>query len=182
MKTRFYVFLQITSLLFIVSCTHNESHSVNIYLYTNDFEAILTDEQRTILNTALSELEKSIGSQIVVITTSLNGETIEEYSYRMANEIEVGRAGYNDGILITVAPMDRITRIEVGSGLECIITDSIATHIIDTKMIPHFRDGEYFEGLEASVDDLINRLYENQSEIGLCESNPDFDGEMIRIE
>jgi uncharacterized protein len=163
-------------LLFLNSCT-SESQSSNTFSYTNDYIDILKDEEEAELNGTLSQLEDSIGSQIVIITDTLAGEAIEEYSLRKAREFGAGRAGYNDGIVITIAPKDRMTRIEVGYGLECIISDSIASIIIETKMIPHFKNEKYYDGLYAAVDDIRNRLYLKQSEIGYCESNPGFNGE-----
>jgi uncharacterized membrane protein YgcG len=95
------------------------------------------------------------GHEIAVLTVpSLDNETIEDYSLAVANEWGVGDAEANDGILIFIAAEDRESRIEVGSGLESTVTDDIASQIMQNKMIPEFRNGDYTGGVISGVETL----------------------------
>lgn len=158
-------------LLFVLSCerkVENASHS-----YVNDSIRLLSPSQRDSLNAELAALERSVGSQIVIlIVESLHGRKIEEYSITTATKWGIGRTGYNDGVLITVALQDRQMRIEVGTGLENIIKDEIAAKIIHDDMAPRFIEQQYFEGLYAAVVEIKKLITENKDRIGECSRPP----------
>ncbi|HET9487233.1 MAG TPA: TPM domain-containing protein [Chryseosolibacter sp.] len=152
--------------LLAISCQQKRVDEPPRY-YVNDQVNLLTPSQRDSLTAEIVELEKNIGSQMVIlIIDSLRGVKIEEYSLRLANEWGIGRSAYNDGVLITVAMTDRKTRIEVGTGLELIIKDEIAARILREDMAPQFREGRYFEGLYVTVSKLKALITENQHLIG----------------
>jgi uncharacterized protein len=112
-------------------------------------------------------LEAEVGSQIAVLTIqSLDGEKIEDYSLRRANEMKIGRATHNDGVLITVSANDHQMRIEVGKGLEKVIKDDIAARIIREDMAPKFRENKYAEGLYTALEKLASLIRENQQLVG----------------
>ena len=152
------------SLLFIACAPKVQDERVQ---YVHDETHLLTVGQRDSLNRELADLEKSIGSQMVIlIISSLDGQKIEDYSLNTANSWGLGRNEYADGILITVALADRQMRIEVGLGLEKIITDEIAGDIIRGQMAPEFRENKYFQGLYAAVKRMKALISENKSLIG----------------
>ena len=129
---------------------------------------LLTGQQEDSLFASIQDLEKNIGSQIAVLTiSSLNGEKIEEYSLRVAEKSRFGREKYDDGILITVAHNDRQMRIEVGYGLEKIITDDMAARIIREQMAPRFANTDYFNGIKAGVETLKALIEDNNHLIGV---------------
>ena len=103
---------------------------------------------------------------VVLTIDSLNGQKIEDYSLKIANDWGIGRNDYNDGILITVVLFDRQMRIEVGNGLERIITDEIAAKIIREDMAPRFREEKYFHGLYAAVKEIKSLIRNNKQLIG----------------
>ncbi|WP_258099119.1 TPM domain-containing protein [Marinoscillum pacificum] len=139
----------------------------NLYARVNDYADILTDPEEDQLNDLLKSLEDSIGSQLIILTIdSLDERTIEEYSMDVANDWRIGRADYNDGILITLAMKDRKIRIEVGYGLEQIIRDEIAKKIIDSTMLPEFRKGDFYSGLTKASQVLIDLIYGNPNLVG----------------
>ena len=88
-------------------------------------------------------------------------EEIEQYSIRVAEAWKIGRKGVDDGLLLIVAKDDRRLRIEVGYGLEGAIPDSVAKRVIDERITPRFRDGDFFGGIRDGVDQLI-RLAEGE--------------------
>jgi len=150
--------------LFTFSCGQNKERKID---YVNDRALILTEEQKSSLTDQIKELEKSIGSQIVIlIIKSLEGEKIEDYSLRTANDWGIGRKDYDDGILITVSMYDRQMRIEVGYGLEKIIKDEIANRIIREDMAPKFRTENYYEGLYIAVDKIKTLIKDNKELVG----------------
>ncbi|HCX21238.1 MAG TPA: hypothetical protein DHN29_04935, partial [Cytophagales bacterium] len=139
----------------------------NLYARVNDYADILTDPEEDQLNDLLKSLEDSIGSQLVILTIdSLDERTIEEYSMDVANDWRIGRADYDDGILITLAMKDRKIRIEVGYGLERIIRNEIAKKIIDGTMVPEFLKGDFYSGLTKASQELIDLIYGNPDLVG----------------
>jgi uncharacterized protein len=70
----------------------------------------------------------------------------------------LGRKGYNDGVVLLVAPNEHKVRIAVGYGLEKQLTDEICQQIIAEKMLPRFREGQLAGGIQAGADALIARL------------------------
>lgn len=101
----------------------------------------------------LTTLEQDTGAQVAVLTIpSLQGDVLEEFSIRVAREWRLGQAGRDNGALVLVARDDRQVRIEVGSGLEGALTDLITNRVIDERMVPRFRDGDFGGGIEAAVE------------------------------
>jgi uncharacterized protein len=107
------------------------------------------------LSDTLKSIKDETSVQLVVATTpDLKGETIDDYSLKLANDWGIGNAERNDGLMILVAPRERKVRIEVGRGLETAVTDGEAKRIIECDMIPHFRAGDYIRALDAGVAGL----------------------------
>jgi uncharacterized protein len=128
---------------------------------------ILTAEQEDSLIAIMETLEEKVGSQIAILTVpSLDGQKIEEISLKTANDTGLGRATYNDGVLITVAYQDRQTRIEVGTGLENILKDEIAAQIIREDMAPKFVEEKFGEGLYVAVQRIAKLIEDNEQRIG----------------
>lgn len=116
----------------------------------------LSAQQKGALEAKLRDFEQKKGSQIaVLITGTTYPEPIEPYSIRVAEAWKIGRKQVNDGILIVVAKSDRVMRLEVGYGLEGAVPDAIARRLVDEVFIPGFRDGNFYEGLDAGIDRLI---------------------------
>ena len=124
-----------------------------------DLTNTLDTSQQQALESRLAQFEQQQGSQIaILIVPTTQPEAIEQYSIRVVDQWKLGRKGVDDGILILVAKNDRQMRIEVGYGLEGVIPDAIANRIIDETMVPHFRQGDFFGGLTAAVDQLAGLI------------------------
>ena len=159
----FYLFVLVFA---VVAFSCGKKKEQRFYL-VNDQAYLLSDEQVSKLTERIRELEKTIGSQIVIlIIQSLNGEKIEDYSLRTARDWGIGRKDYDDGVLITVSLNDRQMRIEVGYGLEKIIRDEVAARIISEDMAPKFRTKNYYEGLEIAVEKIITLIKVNHELVG----------------
>jgi uncharacterized protein len=121
-----------------------------------DETATLTPDQKRALESKLQAFEQRKGTQIaLLITGTTSPEPIESYSMRVAEAWKIGRKGVDDGVLIIVAKSDRAMRLEVGYGLEGALTDATANRLIDEVFVPYFREGHYYEGLNAGIDRLI---------------------------
>ena len=125
----------------------------------NDQADLLGDSFETGLDGRLRQLEEDTGAQVAVLTiVSLEDDPIEDYSIRVVETWKLGRAGADDGVLILIVRDDRRMRIEVGYGLEGMLTDAQAGRIIDGLMAPRFRAGDFEGGVEAAADAVSSAI------------------------
>jgi uncharacterized protein len=111
------------------------------------------------LEERLRQLEEETGAQVAVLTiTSLEGDPLEDFSMRVVETWKLGREGVDDGVLILIARDDRRMRIEVGYGLEPVLTDAQAGRIIDRLMTPRFREGDFAGGVDAAVEVIASAV------------------------
>jgi uncharacterized protein len=121
-----------------------------------DLTATLTPEQAQNLEQRLQAFEASKGSQLaVLIVPSTAPETIEEYGIRVADRWKIGRKNVDDGAILIIAKNDRTARIEVGYGLEGALTDVTSYRIIREIIGPHFRQGDFYGGISAALDQMM---------------------------
>ena len=117
-----------------------------------DQAQILTAEAEAKLVARLGALEEATTDQLVVLTLpDLDGESIEKAGLRIGNGWGIGHKGVDNGVLLIVAPAERRARIEVGKGLEGLLTNEAAQRIMDRQLVPSFGKGAYPEGIEAGV-------------------------------
>ncbi|MGH7264204.1 MAG: TPM domain-containing protein [Candidatus Rokuibacteriota bacterium] len=118
-----------------------------------DYAGVLSAGERERLERKLVERERETSSQVVVaVFRSLEGESLEDFSIRLAQAWRVGRKGLDNGVIFLVFLDDRRMRLEVGYGLEATLTDALAGSIIRDEVAPRFRDGRYADGIEAGLD------------------------------
>ena len=126
---------------------------------------ILSSDTKADLTQKLAALEQSTSRQLVVVTIpSLGGYEISDYGYQLGRAWGLGQKTLNNGILFIIAPTEHKTRIEVGYGLEPIITDAFSSVVIQTQVLPKFRQGDFNGGVEAGADALIQQLSLETSE------------------
>ncbi len=124
-----------------------------------DQARILAPETEAELTVKLAALEADTGDQFVVVTLdSLQDYEIEDYGYRLGRAWGIGGAENDSGVLLIVAPNERKVRIEVGYGLEPVLTDALSNQIIQNDILPPFREGGYARGIGAGVDAVITQL------------------------
>jgi uncharacterized protein len=120
---------------------------------------LLTPAQEEGLAARSVALEKDIGPQFVVVTVpTLQGYAIEEYGVSLGRHWGIGSKERNDGVLLIVAPVERMVRIEVGYGLEQNLSDPYAAKVIREITLPHFRNGDFPEGIDKTSAAIIDRL------------------------
>jgi uncharacterized protein len=119
----------------------------------NDYADLISPAAEIRIDALLAKLETDEGAQVVVLTIdSLQGEQLEEYSLRVAETWKLGRAEQDDGALLFIAKNDRKMRIEVGYGLEPVLTDVMSRRILDQILRPRFRAGDFDGGVERAVE------------------------------
>jgi len=125
----------------------------------HDDAHILKQETIDALEQRLKVYEDSTSNQIAILTIqSLDGEVLEEYSLRVAEAWKLGKKEKDNGVLLLIAVDDHEMRIEVGHGLEGVLTDAHSNRIIRNEMTPHFRRSEFDEGVTAAVDAMIKAI------------------------
>lgn len=124
-----------------------------------DAADLLTPAQETGLAAKLQTLEQTRSRQLVVATVpSLQGYEIEDYGYRLGRAWGIGQKEADNGAILLVAPNERKVRIEVGYGLEAILTDGYSSLIIQNQILPRFRAGDFPGGINAGADAIIEQL------------------------
>lgn len=122
-----------------------------------DTAGIVNAETEAALNQYLSAVSRQTGVQLAVLTIpSLDGESIEEYSMAVAEKWQLGQKKEDNGVLLTIAMEEHALRIEVGYGLEGVLTDTKCGLIIRNAITPQFKDGDYSQGIVNGVLQIVN--------------------------
>lgn len=107
----------------------------------------------------LEQLQRDTSDQLVVVTVnSLQGREIEDYGFQLGRAWGIGQSETDNGVLLIVAPNERKVRIEVGYGLEPILTDALSAVIIHEQILPAFREGGYERGIRNGVNAIAEQL------------------------
>lgn len=124
-----------------------------------DAANVLPPEVEARLTQKLAGLEAQSDRQLVVVTLpDLQGYEISDYGYQLGRAWGIGSKAKNDGALLIVAPRERKLRIEVGYGLEGVLTDGLSSLIINQAIVPKFKAGDLAGGIEAGTDAIIQQL------------------------
>jgi len=127
--------------------------------YANDYAGILTAADLQTLNDMATELERKTGAEMAVaVVPTTSPLTIEEYAVQLFQKWGVGKKGQDNGFLILLAVQDRHVRVEVGYGLEPVLTDGFVGRVLDENMLPAFREGKYGAGLVQGARVLVDRV------------------------
>lgn len=127
--------------------------------HVNDRAGLLRSDTVIKLEQYLSEFERSDSTQLVVLTIpSLEGEVLEQYALKVAESWGIGQKGKDNGALLLIARDDRKIRIEVGYGLEGRLTDLLSGRIIDNEISPHFKAGNFNDGVVAGMVAMVEAV------------------------
>ena len=123
----------------------------------NDYANMISPQVRSQLENELKNFEQTDSTQIVIVTVnSLEGDSIEDFSIRVAESWKIGQKGKDNGAILLVSKNDRKTRIEVGRGLEGKLTDLVSGRIIQLVINPQFKRGDFDAGFQAGVRAMID--------------------------
>ena len=124
-----------------------------------DAANVLPAATRASIEGKLANLEASTGRQLVVATVpDLQGTSIEDYGYQMLRTWGIGSKARNDGAILIVAPTEHRVRVEVGYGLEPVLTDALSSIIISQAITPRAKAGDLPGAIDAGTDALIQQL------------------------
>ncbi|HEX4198606.1 MAG TPA: TPM domain-containing protein [Caulobacteraceae bacterium] len=120
---------------------------------------VLSAQTQADLTAKLAALEQKTGDQLVVVTLpSLQGYEIEDYGYQLGRAWGLGQKGKDNGAILIVAPTEHKVRVEVGYGLEPVLTDALSSVIIQEQILPKFRSGDVDGGVAAGTNAIISQL------------------------
>jgi uncharacterized protein len=123
----------------------------------NDYAGMMSAAVRAQLEKELQDFERSDSTQIAILTIdSLEGESLEEFSIKVAETWKIGQKGKDNGAILLVAKRDRKTRIEVGRGLEGKLTDLTAGRIVQLVINPQFKRGDFDGGFSSGIRAMID--------------------------
>ncbi len=124
-----------------------------------DQAGILPPAARAELEEMLAAHERAGSNQVVVVTVdSLQGYAIEDFGYQLGRHWGIGQEGRDNGIVLLIAPQEREVRIEVGYGLEGVLTDALANNIIRSVILPRFRAGDMPDGIVAGARAVLQAI------------------------
>jgi uncharacterized protein len=146
-----------------------------------DLTGTLTREQQAGLERMLQEFEARKGTQLAVLMVPTTApEPIEQYALRVAEQWKIGRKKLDDGAILVVAKNDRAVRIEVGYGLEGVLNDATASRIIREIIVPRFREGDFYGGINAALDRMM-RLIDGEPLPEPPRSSPASEGGLMQV-
>lgn len=148
--------------------------------FVNDYSGLLETEEKARLEIKLADFQASTSNELaVVIIDTLDGDSIENYAEELFREWGIGQKGRDNGALLLVAKDDRQMRIEVGYGLEPVLTDAQSSQIINNILRPAFSSGDFAGGIETAADDIIGIINGQPLEIS-TKSNGNSNASLIQ--
>ena len=169
-------FLTVLLLLacFLTGCTSSSNNEIDntqkilvpkvlkdTYVY--DQGDFISNDQEDVINNLLIQLEEKTTVEFVVVTIpNLNNLTIEEYSVKLARELGLGKSDQNNGILLLVSKTDAKVRLEIGTGLQGVLTDSVSGRILDKFFVPSREKENYDDACFNTVNAVINYIADSE--------------------
>lgn len=124
--------------------------------FVNDFAGMLQPQEKVQLEQKIASFASSTSNEIAIVTIkSLDGDTIENFAEKLFADWKIGKTKKDNGVLLLISRDDRKMRIEVGYGLEGALTDIQSDEIITNDLVPNFKAGNYYAGIDAAVRDIM---------------------------
>jgi uncharacterized protein len=149
--------LALGGLIFLVAAVANAQLEVpSLEQRVTDFTNSLSFNEWRTLESRLQRFEDSTSTQIaVLLISSLKGEAIEDYSMQVFEKNKLGQKSKDNGVLVVIAKDDKKARIDVGYGLEGVLTDAMTFQIITDEMAPSFRANNFYAGVTSGVSAIM---------------------------
>lgn len=117
-----------------------------------DLAGMISPNTKAELDAELQSLEEATGAQVaVLVVPTLDGEAVESFGLRVVETWKLGKKGQDNGVLLLIAQGDRRMRIEVGYGLEGVLPDVLASRILNERLVPRFKAGDFEGGIREAV-------------------------------
>ncbi len=122
----------------------------------NDYADMISPAAESMLEMKLKSFEESDSTQVVILTVnSLDGDSLEDFTIRVAENWKIGQTKKDNGVILFASKNDRAMRIEVGRGLEGVLTDLLSGRILDNVIRPKFKAGDFDGGFAEGTDSII---------------------------
>jgi uncharacterized protein len=152
-----YLFAFITVLLVITAAAAYALEVPALKGRVNDYGDMISPEAEKTIDRKLEAFEASDSTQVVILTVnSLEGDAMEDFTIRVAEKWKIGQAKKDNGVILFASKNDRRMRIEVGPGLEGVLTDLLAGRILDNVIRPKFKAGDFNGGFNDGIDAIIS--------------------------
>lgn len=151
------ILILLISLSALASCVQNNNVNNKVSVY--DYEEVFTDDQERILDSIISGFESRTKNHILVLTS----RDINDYEKPILYALDFGNTygaiekGQNNGLVIFVSKNLKQTCLATGYGTDKSLKDEISENIIDSTMIPFFREDNYYEGIKAGLEESIRK-------------------------
>lgn len=128
--------------------------------YVNDYDNIMSSQGKNDLESLLTQLDEKTGIQIAIaVLETINGADSRDYTTRLFEKWQVGSKN-DEGVLIVLVTGENSIEVEVGYGLEHVLTDARVGNMLDTYFLPHFRANDLEQGLVHGVNAIVAHLAE----------------------
>ncbi len=121
----------------------------------NDWAQLFSGDQRSALEIKLINFNDTNSTQIVVITQNSIDRELNEYGTDIIEKWGIGQKGLDNGVLLIIDPAKRNTYIATGSGAEGWLPDILAKRIVDDNLLPAFKQGQYYEGVDEATSIIM---------------------------
>ena len=146
-------------LFFSITIFAQKPEIPKLSLWATDLTGTLSPDQTASLNSKLQAYSDTTSNQIVfLMVNTLEGYPLEDYSYDVAKENQIGTKKNNNGILLLVVKNDHKLRIEVGYGLEGVFPDALSSSIIRNVIKPYFVRDDFYSGVNAGLDAIFSAI------------------------
>ena len=151
--------------MLLCGCTNRTEGQKTNWVF--DHEEVISETEEDALNEIISQFEKETTNEIVIVTTPDIGEheKMVFYALEFGDRLGVGKKDKNNGLIIVFSSTLSETFIATGLGTEYILTDPICKNIVDEQMVPKFRDGNYYQGIESGLKECI-RIWKEKERTG----------------
>lgn len=151
---------------FILTSNAEKIEDLNVNKYVNDYANIIEDNIELELENKLRTYFASTTHQIVVVTVNnMSGDYIENYSIKLAEKIKAGGEKNDNGVILLIAKEEKGIRVEVGRGLEGVLTDAKSSRVIRNIIAPEFKKGDYTTGIKNGAEE-ITKITSNENYAG----------------
>lgn len=159
-RLSFFVFLTLLfSSVFSLSALAADKDLPVASGYLNDTVTVINNQDQNSINNFARELEVKTTAQLAVVTVdTTQPETVEQYSVRLFKKWGIGQKGKDNGVLFLIASRDHALRIEVGYGLEGVLTDALCSAIIQQIVIPQFKQGQISKGILDGTKAIVGLI------------------------
>src|SRR3954454_11004868 len=126
--------------------------------YVTDYSGVIDAAARSDIERYCGAVEKATGAQMAFVTLpTLDGESVEYFANELFRTWGIGKKGTDEGLLLLLVTTDRKSRLEVGRGLEPVITDGTAGELL-RQMRPALQAGDYGAALGTAARSLGQRI------------------------